>query len=305
MHGHRQKTFEGDAFSLEGRHQSRAWFATLGFTRMGDDFRADSGFVPRVDLVSYQGTLARTLWGEQGDWYSLLRFGAQVGRIQDLDGSLSEQDATLFAGFNGPRQSQVNAFLTRRDEVYVEDPFGGVAEGETFHLVSAGADGEIRPSGVATLNLSASVGEAVDYANGRKGMQLTLRPRAELKLGRNLNLGLQHVYQRLEHEGTWTFVANLTQVRAVYNFGVRSFVRGILQFQDVDRHLAEYADPVNPETQTLFTQFLFSYKVNPQTVFFLGYSDSSLGMLDPERVRTEMARRSRAFFLKLGYAWRP
>jgi len=28
----------------------------------------------------------------------------------------------------------------------------------------------------------------------------------------------------------------------------------------------------------VFTQFLFSYKINPQTVLFLGYSDNALGL---------------------------
>ena len=61
----------------------------------------------------------------------------------------------------------------------------------------------------------------------------------------------------------------------------------------------------NPETRTVFTQFLFSYTVNPQTVLFLGYSDNSTGLLTPELDRTDLTRTDRTFFLKLGYAWRP
>jgi hypothetical protein len=62
---------------------------------------------------------------------------------------------------------------------------------------------------------------------------------------------------------------------------------------------------VNPETRSLFTQLLFSYKVNPQTVVFLGYSDNRQGFLTPELTRTDLTRSDRTFFLKLGYAWRP
>ncbi len=51
-------------------------------------------------------------------------------------------------------------------------------------------------------------------------------------------------------------------------------------------------------TGTVFTQFLFSYKINPQTVLFLGYSDNSLGMQGIDITRTD-----RTFFLKIGYAW--
>jgi hypothetical protein len=46
---------------------------------------------------------------------------------------------------------------------------------------------------------------------------------------------------------------------------------------------------------------LYSYKLNPQTVFFVGYSDSyvdddSLGNLTAE---------DRTWFMKIGYAWTP
>ncbi len=58
-------------------------------------------------------------------------------------------------------------------------------------------------------------------------------------------------------------------------------------------------------TKTVFTQFLLSYKVNPQTVIFLGYSDNAQGMLRPDLTRTDLTRFDRTFFLKLGYAWRP
>ena len=50
--------------------------------------------------------------------------------------------------------------------------------------------------------------------------------------------------------------------------------------------------------QTLFTQFLFSFKLNPQTVFFLGYSDNYFGMNG-----LDITQSDRTFFVKIGYAW--
>ena len=51
-------------------------------------------------------------------------------------------------------------------------------------------------------------------------------------------------------------------------------------------------------TRTLSSQLLFSYKLNPQTVLFLGYSDNSIGS---EAV--QLQRQNRTFFAKIGYAW--
>jgi hypothetical protein len=53
-------------------------------------------------------------------------------------------------------------------------------------------------------------------------------------------------------------------------------------------------------SQSVLTQFLFSYKLNPQTVAFVGYSDTSLGT-----DAVDLTRPSRTFFVKLGYALRP
>jgi hypothetical protein len=58
-----------------------------------------------------------------------------------------------------------------------------------------------------------------------------------------------------------------------------------------------YGFPVDSRSRSLFTQFLFSYKLNAQTVLFIGYSDDSLGSRD-----VELARADRTFFLKVGYA---
>ena len=73
----------------------------------------------------------------------------------------------------------------------------------------------------------------------------------------------------------------------VYHLGLRTFVRAILQFTDITRDPALYLFSTPPETRRLFSQYLFSYKLNPQTVFLVGYSDNASGTqtvdLDPNR----------------------
>jgi len=48
----------------------------------------------------------------------------------------------------------------------------------------------------------------------------------------------------------------------------------------------------------LFSQYLFSYKPNPQTVLLVGYSDNATGTQAIDLMRTD-----RTFFVKAGYAW--
>jgi hypothetical protein len=55
---------------------------------------------------------------------------------------------------------------------------------------------------------------------------------------------------------------------------------------------------VPPQTRRLFSQYLFSFKLNPQTVLLAGYSDNLAA------ARGHALRQSdRTFFLKIGYAW--
>jgi len=50
-------------------------------------------------------------------------------------------------------------------------------------------------------------------------------------------------------------------------------------------------------THRLFSQYLFSDKLNPQTVLLVGYSDNASGMQAIDLTRTD-----RTFFTKVGYA---
>lgn len=54
-----------------------------------------------------------------------------------------------------------------------------------------------------------------------------------------------------------------------------------------------------PEQRRLSGEFVFSYKVNTQTVVFPGYSDVQVG----ER-EFDLMHQSRTLFMKLGYAGR-
>jgi hypothetical protein len=67
-----------------------------------------------------------------------------------------------------------------------------------------------------------------------------------------------------------------------------------------------YIFPVDSRAKGFFAQFLFSYKLNPRTVLFLGYSDNAMGGVFDSWLgsgRVGITRTDRTFFLKIGYAW--
>ncbi len=288
-YGQSLEPFGGDALVTSFLHVSRNWWVDVNYSDIASDFRADYGFIPRVDIRNANGSMGRRFWGKSGGWYNYIEFGIYGSRTQDHQGTLTDQTIALRASYNGPLQSFIRLNVSRDKEFFNE---------VTYNLNSLQFVSEIKPTGAIWLHLLGRIGDSIDYVNSRSADYLYLRPSVEFRLGRHLNVNLRHDLERLSLKGEEIFEANLTQARLVYNFNVRTFVRAIVQYRNVVRNPDLYLYPVDPKTNTLFTQFLFSYKINPQTVLFLGYSDNYLGLH-----RIDLTQTDRTFFIKIGYAW--
>ena len=112
-------------------------------------------------------------------------------------------------------------------------------------------------------------------------------------------MALRHTYRTLDADQAEVFTANLTDLRLSYQFSVRSFVRLALIYSDISRNPANNIGVVEAREKTLGSQLLYSYKLNPQTLFFAGYSDSAYQ--DDEL--TSLERDQRSVFMKFSYAW--
>lgn len=279
----------GDALFAEFLHFGRKWIYYLMYDDFHPDFRADYGYIPRVDMRRGLGRVGYTFWGKQGDWFNQIRILLTGSMVYDHEGDLKDRNFDITAQYQGPLQSAVAAQYQRSREFYI---------GEYYDLNQVVFITEIKPMGGLRLNAVVQYGDTIDYSNARQAIGLNLLPSIEFSLGRHINVNLQHAFQRLTLEGEEIFTANLSQVKLIYNFSVRTFIRLIVQYLDLARNPNLYLFPVPDKTQTVFTQFLFSYKLNPQTVLFIGYSDNYLGLSNIDITQT-----NRTFFVKLGYAW--
>jgi hypothetical protein len=280
--------FGGDAVQTELMHFSRNWQAFASYSDINSGFRADYGFLPRVDVRTLDAEAHRLVWGDGKTWFTRLRFWLRGYYTADHSGRRTDSRVALGAGYEGPLQSAVQLVGRLNREFYL----GRTYDVSDFVLALA-----LKPAGGMSFALESVLGRTIDYNNIRPAQTLLVGPRMELGLGKHVNLTVYHSLERLESSGLRTYTANLSQVRLIYNFNVRSFVRAIIQYRDVDRVAERYVFPVDPHTKGVFTQFLFSYKINPQTVLFLGYSDNSLGLQGIDITRTD-----RTFFFKIGYA---
>ena len=284
------ESFSGYSVLVDYDHDSRNWYWSLAYEDRDPGLRLDNGFLPRVDTREADLLLVRTFWDEKERWWNRWRVGTSAERTENHEGELTDEEFEIFVDLAGPMQSFVQVGVEREtvlnQEVLYED------------LDAAYFFGEFQPSGALKAEVFTLYGESVDFANNRPADEFQIVPGIEAKLGRHINLELDHTLQKLDVEEGELFEANLSQVRLVYNFNVRTFVRGIFQWLDLERNPDLYTFPVEPETQTLFTQLLFSYQVNARTVLFAGYSDNYLGLQSIDLTQT-----NRTFFMKIGYAW--
>jgi len=284
-------SFGGHASSIEYEYESRRWAVEAGYEDVAEDFRADFGFVTQVDLRGPEGGVERIWWGDDAKWFDRISLEADARWAEDHDGFLVERQYTIAANYSGPAQISARLWNEWSSESFA---------GQIFDLVEPRFNFSMRPSGALALGVFVSAfGDEIDFANARVADELFVSPNLELRLGKPFRLEVDHTFQRLSEDDEEIFTANLTEVRALWHFNVRTFVRAIVQFRSTDRNPATFSREVESEEDRVFTQLLFSYKVNPQTVVFAGYTENRAATSEFDLIQAD-----RTFFLKFGYAWR-
>jgi hypothetical protein len=157
----------------------------------------------------------------------------------------------------------------------------------------------VQPLAGVYLSLFAEVGDKLDFRNNRLGDGLNLAPELRWNVDAHAQLAMRHTYRTLDANQAEVFTANLTDLRLSYQFSVRSFLRLALIYSNVRYNQANNLLTVPAKERSLGSQLLYSYKLNPQTLFFAGYSDRAFS--DDEM--QQLTRDDRSIFLKFSYAW--
>jgi hypothetical protein len=281
-------SFDGHALSAAYEHNDHLWFWHADYQELAPDFRADSGFIDRVGVRTGSANALRRIWGNPGDWFSILSVSLGVDATQEYDGAFNEWGSDLVLGYEGPRQSEVSFALAPNQEYF---------QGVTYHNTRQSIYAGFQPFGGSTVSMQVRWGEDIDVANNREGDFVQLAPALDLRLGRHLQGRLDWIHETFDVRGGRLFTVDLAQTRMFYHFNNRSFVRAIFQYEWLERNPALYIDPVRRKTEDLLSQLLFSYRLNAQTVLLVGYSDDYAG-LD----RIDLTQTDRTVFLKIGYA---
>jgi uncharacterized protein DUF5916/cellulose/xylan binding protein with CBM9 domain len=288
-------TFDGDAWKLDYSHATRNWNVTADFESLDPEFRADSGFIPQVDIQHATAAATRIVWGQPGDWYSRIEWYGGVKGIRDFHGNTTLLGGDFDVTIQGAKQSLFLFGLRPNREFF---------HGVTYDNFRQDMRMEIRPSGSLGLGLYLRQGPVIDFVNARRVHFYHVEPYGDWKIGRSFSGDFHQTWEVFYLDHGRYLSADLLQTTLRYHLSQRTFFRAILQYLTVERRPSLFNDPAAtaPHTHTFFTQLLFSYKVNPQTVLLLGYSDDYANGRQPDGTFVPLTQTDRTFFLKVGYA---
>jgi hypothetical protein len=287
--GQPQGSIDGHGLLASYDHADRDWTWSAVYEEYAPGFRADVGLFNQVGVRFGDVNAERRIRGGPDRWFSNLYIGGGIDSTREYDGLWTEWGGDINVIYQGPRETTVEINVAPNQEYFA---------GRTYHNFRQSVFMATQLSRDVYTELSVSWGESIDFSNARAADFITISPAAVFNIGRRISGRLTYSRQIFDtQQGRRIFALDLPQARLLYHFSGRSFLRAIVQYRDVARDQEQYNLPVEERERGLLSQLLFSYRINAQTVFLLGYSDNYAGDA------IDLTQTDRAVFLKLGYAW--
>ncbi|HEV8661071.1 MAG TPA: DUF5916 domain-containing protein [Thermoanaerobaculia bacterium] len=249
---------------------------------IGNEFRADLGFVPQVGYRDIEGAIALRSYPENR-LLSFVRTSFFVDRTTDTDGNLIFRRIAPGVTTFGAKNLQAQLVLRIRDRSRV----GSQLLDETYLTGFVQFDPSRR---FPRISVTGRAGEMIDFANARRGrghsvnFGATIRPHDKVTFDANLN------HETLRAADSRVYTAIVERLKTTYSFSASSLIRVIGQYVKNDSASAGRSGDFSGSV-------LYSYRLNWQTVFFVGYGDDRVLMPD-----NSLARLQRSFFTKVSYA---
>ena len=283
-HSEDEGDLAGPAVEADFTRQGRNFGYSASYGRIDPDFRAASGFIPRVDLQQANATMSYRWWPES----TLMTWGPSVTyfRLYDYAGELQDEQIQAQTSLQFRNNISFTATVNRDLERYREIDFRktnygvfGVASGRTFSVYGG--------------------------FNGGDGILFSDNPYVGRNIVGNINFSVRaHSRMRIELNNIFSQFVNRAQNSEV--FDVKIF-RTRTTFQMTRRFLLRHIAEHNTQAVSVGNNLLFTYRINAGTVVFVGYDDRFQRGTRIDNTLfpfTSLQRTNRAVFTKLSYLFR-
>ena len=300
-----ENSFSDQAIKLTFQHRSEYWEADYLHQEIGQNFRADLGFLSLADINEDNVSVNRLFFAEQDSLWQEATINAAWGIQHNEAGELISRTVSTAASIDGPYQSNYQISYEKSSKVGLRDnnSIPNITGNTTlFELEQISLFSAFKPSDNINIQLNYLTGDEIDFTNNRLGKISELSSYISWFITQHIEIELSHTTSILDADNSNVFKALLIDTRINYQFNALSQLKFSIVYSDVEHNLRNNPENVFNQTERLLSsQLIYSYKINPQTVFFLGYSDNSF----QDDSFDSLQKEDRTFFTKVSYAWLP
>jgi hypothetical protein len=286
--GQKEGEFSDSGMLFAYFHNTESLNIRFTYKERGEDLRVDSALIPQVGIKDVQLNAFKIIRNEDS-WWNFFGYGAVLRRIAKQNNEPISTANALLLIYNGTKNSALEFIASQGTETYL---------GMEYDKFSWQGNGGFRPNNNSSINFDYFIGDRIDYSSGRLGYSFRVSPSFDYSLTKHIKLAYTLSMENMTVGDEKLFNARIHYFAMRYQFSTRMYLRGQVQYIDNTYNVDNYAMDVEPDYQQVLSQILFSYKLNPRTVLFLGYNDNYFGADQLGIVQAD-----RTLFMKIGYAW--
>ena len=196
-------TFGDWAAEIYYSHSTRTWMWWAVSQDIGDDFRADLGFMPQVDYQHREVGLGYQWNATETSWYSRMDIKAKVADTVDQSGFLLFHEDVVQFTFEGPLQSHSVVRPSQVREGYNGQEFD-------FNRLKLHFCG--KPNGHSHAFMNLHGGGQIDYANTRPGDFVNVDAGFWYRFGNTSTSSPTYTRERMEVDEGWLYTSTIGQL---------------------------------------------------------------------------------------------
>ena len=286
----RGQSFTSHAVSMAWSHRTRRYDWFIEGRDIGKDFRADLGFVTQSGFRDVEAGAGLRFYREQG---AIRYWRPSVVLTRQMDGDNETLFETVSIGVEGIGVKNTNFFVGVRpsEKILV----GSEMLEERYADFFLQFDPFRR---VPRVTISGRFGEAIDFSHRRTGDVASISLGTTVRPHDRLDLRVDASRETLDVDGGRLYTALIERLRMQYSFSAKSLLRVIGSYVTTERDPSLYQFNVPRKSGSFLGSVLYSYKVNWQTVLFVGYGDDRL-----LTSHDDLTAVGRSLFFKVSYAY--
>ena len=287
------------AWQVNFNHTKRNWWFSAYHKHKGEGFRADLGFVSKIDNKESQIRSGYVHYPESPIW-NKVEFWVGGDKETNIDNELISDNAEIQLNLNGMMQSRISTGVGKQTKVGLRfDPsITNITDNsDQFDIDFSFIYGEIRPIANFYISNLLLKSDAVDYANNRKGEKVQLLPIIQWDVNDAVNIKLEHTFEKMTVLNDELYTANLTDLRVNYQFNSDSKVRLSLIHNNVVFNPSNYTFDIDKKSKSLGSQLVYSYRFDALSAFYLGLSSNAV---DNDAING-LTTNQKSVFLKLSH----